>query len=147
MTTQTFTIQRDQDVSGISGTGHVADGVTFEDGTTVVRWLDLGGPAAERGVRPTTVIFPTLEAVEALHGHGGATRLVMGSATSTCKHCGRTIGTPLQPHGSWIHADGGHRHKNRCNPEDSQLIYGYNACPEGEKCSLGCLGSTEADAH
>lgn len=76
MSTRTFTLYRAQDVTGISGTGTVADGATFPDGVTVVRWRDLGGPATERGVRPTTVIFPDLEAVEALHGHNGATRIV-----------------------------------------------------------------------
>ncbi|MBN0039368.1 hypothetical protein JN535_04160 [Cellulosimicrobium cellulans] len=73
---RTFELHRDVDVSGISGTGVVADGAVFPDGTTVVRWRDVDGPAAERGVRPTTVVFPTVEAVEALHGHAGATRLV-----------------------------------------------------------------------
>jgi len=74
--TRAFVLFRDLDVTGVSGTGPVADGATFPDGTTVVRWRDLAGPAAERGVRPTTVIFPSLAAVEALHGHNGATRLV-----------------------------------------------------------------------
>lgn len=76
MSARTFELHRDHDVTGISGTGIVADGATFPDGTTVVRWRDLGGPAADRGVTPTTVVFPTAEAVEALHGHGGATRIV-----------------------------------------------------------------------
>lgn len=70
--TKTFTLRRDVDVTGISGTGIVADGAVFPDGTTVVRWRDLGGAAA-RGVQPTTVVFPSLESVLALHGHGGST--------------------------------------------------------------------------
>lgn len=74
--TTTFALHRETDITGISGTGVVAHGCVFPDGTTVVRWRDMGGPAAERGVRPTTVIFPSIAAVEALHGHGGATRIV-----------------------------------------------------------------------
>jgi len=74
---RTFHLERDVDVTGLSGTGVVADGVCFEDGTTVVRWRELP-PDHEhylRGVRATTVIFPNPEAVEALHGHNGATRI------------------------------------------------------------------------
>jgi hypothetical protein len=139
MTTTTFTIQREQDITGISGTGHVADGVVFPDGTTVVRWLDLGGPAAERGVRPTTVVFESIAAVEALHGHNGASRIVFGSMTSICKHCGRTIVTTM-PRSGWVHADGKQSHLGRCHSDDSGLPYGYNAQPADEACTMQCLG-------
>jgi len=62
-----FHLQRDTDVSGISGTGVVADGVRFPDGVCVIRW---------RGDRQSTVVWPSVEDVEAIHGHGGATRIV-----------------------------------------------------------------------
>jgi len=71
-----FELHRDADVSGLSGTGVVADGVEFADGTTVVRWREVDGPNYDRGVRATTVIFPDIRAVEALHGHNGSTRIV-----------------------------------------------------------------------
>lgn len=144
MSTRTFTIHREQDITGISGTGHVADGVVFPDGVTVVRWRDLGGPAAERGVRPTTVAFESIDAVEALHGHNGATRIVWGACTAVCKHCGRTIATTV-PRNGWVHADGVNRHLGRCYGEDRGLPYGYNAEPEGEPCSTPCLGTTTPD--
>lgn len=67
MTMRRFQLQRDVDVSGISGVGTVADGVVFSDGVTVVRW---------RGERQSTVVWPGIEDVEAIHGHGGATRIV-----------------------------------------------------------------------
>ena len=75
--TRTFRVQRDQDITGVSGTGVVANGCTFPDGTTVVRWRELpqDHPNYLRGVRATTVVFPNVEAVEALHGHNGATHL------------------------------------------------------------------------
>lgn len=63
-----FELHRDEDVTGISGTGIVAEGVEFEDGTAVVRW---------RGDRRSTVVWPSMDDVEAIHGHGGATRIVM----------------------------------------------------------------------
>lgn len=144
MTTRAFTINRDVDVTGISGTGHVADGVQFPDGTVVVRWRDLGGPAAERGVRPTTVVFESIDAVQALHGHNGATVIVWGALTSICKHCGRTIVTN-RPRAGWVHADGKQRSLGSCHSDDSGLPYGYNAEPEGEPCSTPCLGTTTPD--
>jgi len=77
---RTFHLQRDVDMSGLSGTGIVAEGVEFDDGTTVVRWREVEGAHYDRGVRATTVIFPNADAVEALHGHGGATRMVWDDA-------------------------------------------------------------------
>lgn len=73
-----FLVMRDVDVTGVSGIGAVAEGVRFSDGTAVVRWRELkeDSPSYQRGVRATTVVFPGVEAVEALHGHDGATRIV-----------------------------------------------------------------------
>ena len=65
--TRRFQLERDVDVSGVSGTGVVADGVAFSDGTVVIHW---------RGVRQSTVVWPAIEDVGAIHGHGGATRIV-----------------------------------------------------------------------
>ena len=75
--TRTFTLIRDTDITGLSGTGPVAHGAVFPDGTTVIRWreLDPDTPNYQRGVRATTVIFPNPAAVDALHGHAGATRI------------------------------------------------------------------------
>ena len=65
---RTFTLQREVDVSGISGTGKVAEGIEFSDGTAVVRWVV--------GEHRSTVVGPSISAVEAIHGHGGATKVV-----------------------------------------------------------------------
>jgi hypothetical protein len=63
-----FRLIRDVDVSDVSGTGHVADGVIFSDGEAAVHFL---------GRWPTTTPHPDgIEAVQAIHGHGGATRIV-----------------------------------------------------------------------
>jgi hypothetical protein len=61
-----FYIDRMVDVSGVSGTGCVAQGVVFSDGTTVVRWL---------GDMPTTTVHQSIESVEHIHLHGGASRI------------------------------------------------------------------------
>lgn len=72
-----FHLVRDADVTGVSGTGIVAEGVAYSDGTVALRWLDAGVSQAnrERGVRPTTVVHESVASVIALHGHGGATHV------------------------------------------------------------------------
>jgi hypothetical protein len=61
-----FRLIRNRDITGVSGTGHVADGVQWPDGTATVRW---------RGDRPSTVHWDDIAHAEAVHGHGGATRI------------------------------------------------------------------------
>ncbi len=75
MTLRTFEFHRDADVTGYSGTGVVADGVTFDDGTTVVRW---------RGERRSTVTWASVEDAVAVHGHDGKTRLVWTDQCAAC---------------------------------------------------------------
>ena len=60
-------LHRDRDVSGVSGTGIVAEGAAFSDGGAVLGWLT--------GVR-STAVWEAAEAVEKIHGHGGKTRIV-----------------------------------------------------------------------
>lgn len=64
-----FELHRDEDPTGVSGTGVVAEGVAFEDGPVVVRWLS---------AFPTSVVFHDrgVESLIAVHGHGGRTRIV-----------------------------------------------------------------------
>lgn len=60
-----FVLQRRDDPSGISGTGDVAEGVQWADGEVVLHW---------RGQWPTTTVWRHgLEALLAVHGHGGRT--------------------------------------------------------------------------
>lgn len=63
-----FDLIRDTDVSGVSGTGKVAEGVIFSDGHAAVHWL---------GTWPTTTPHPSIASIKAVHGHGGATRIVL----------------------------------------------------------------------
>lgn len=69
MTARRFELHRDTDVTGVSGTGVVAEGVAFTGGVVALRWLSAW---------PTSVVFHDrgIEAVEAVHGHGGSTRIV-----------------------------------------------------------------------
>lgn len=59
-----FELHRTADVSGVSGTGHVADGVLFPDGNCVVRW---------RSAHRSTIVYDSIADVIAIHGHNGMT--------------------------------------------------------------------------
>ena len=63
-----FHLVRDVDVSKVSGTGVVAEGVVFSDGRVALRWIV--------GDHKSTVAWDSVESAEAIHGHNGATRLV-----------------------------------------------------------------------
>ena len=59
-----FQLVRSEDVSGTSGTGVVAYGVEFGDGTAVLRW---------NTKTSSTAIYGSVKDIEEIHGHGGAT--------------------------------------------------------------------------
>lgn len=64
---QTFHLLRLEDESGVSGTGWVAEGAVFSNG-----WVALTWP----GETPSLNFYPSIDAVAAIHGHGGSTRIV-----------------------------------------------------------------------
>jgi hypothetical protein len=59
-----FVLIRHHDISGVSGTGVVAEGILFRDGAVALHWL---------GDHPSTTAWPSLDDVLAVHGHSGAT--------------------------------------------------------------------------
>ncbi len=63
---RTFELVRYRDPSGVSGTGVVAEGCEFTDGSVALRW---------RGDNPATAVWPDLDSVLAVHGHQGATEV------------------------------------------------------------------------
>jgi hypothetical protein len=71
---RTFRLIRDEDPTGISGTGEVAEGVEFYDGVVVMRWR---GPIEHPWgtTEATTVVHPNIQNVEHLHGHNGQTHI------------------------------------------------------------------------
>lgn len=89
-----FYLQRHTDVTGASGTGRVADGVLWPDGTATVRW---------RGDRASTVHWDRVADAEAIHGHGGATTIVWldwehepYNPETPCPHCPDGHGSPTR---------------------------------------------------
>lgn len=66
-----FSLVRNKDVSGISGTGEVAWGCVFPDGTAVLRWH-----AEKGGAPPSTSMWNCVGDIERIHGHEGSTQIV-----------------------------------------------------------------------
>ncbi len=67
--TSTFILRRDEDVTGVSGTGVVADGCIFPPaagGGVAMRW---------RGEVNSVCVYKNVREVKRIHGHDGATRV------------------------------------------------------------------------
>jgi hypothetical protein len=67
MTHRRFVLERDEDETGISGTGVVVEGVEFSDGRVAYRWMS---------EHRTDQLADSMAKVEAVHGHNGKTRIV-----------------------------------------------------------------------
>ncbi|GAB3115868.1 hypothetical protein GCM10027160_23890 [Streptomyces calidiresistens] len=77
-----FHLQRRHDPTGVSGTGRVADGIAWPDGTVTLRW---------RGERPSTVNWSSLADAVHVHGHGGTTEVVWDDPAPTDQPEGRPM--------------------------------------------------------
>jgi hypothetical protein len=62
-----FHLQRNEDATGISGTGRVAEGVVFSTGWVALTWLTEVN---------SLVFYPSMANVQHIHGHGGLTQIV-----------------------------------------------------------------------
>lgn len=62
-----FNLVREEDVSGTSGTGVVAEGVVFSGGQVALTWLTY---------LTSMAFYGSLDVLEKVHGHGGKTRVV-----------------------------------------------------------------------
>lgn len=62
-----FQLHRDDDETGVSGTGVVAEGVEFTSGQVCLTWI-----SPHRCVN----VYESIRTVEELHGHEGKTRIV-----------------------------------------------------------------------
>lgn len=59
-----FLFVRNEDETGISGTGSIAEGVVLSNGKVVVNWLTQ---------YETLSVYPDMKTAEFLHGHDGRT--------------------------------------------------------------------------
>jgi hypothetical protein len=63
-----FYLQREEDESGVSGTGRIAQGIVFDNGKVALTWLS---------DHPSVTVYDNIGEVRAIHGHEGKTDLVM----------------------------------------------------------------------
>ena len=66
MSMRRFRLMRDEDVSGVSGVGLVAEGVQFSSGKAALSWCSQYG---------TVAVFDSVDDIETIHGHEGRTRI------------------------------------------------------------------------
>lgn len=64
MKIKSFVLKRTEDVSGVSGTGIVAEGVQFSNGKCALNWLTN---------HTSVAIYDDIETLAAIHEHGGKT--------------------------------------------------------------------------
>jgi hypothetical protein len=61
-----FVMVRERDLTGVSGTGIVAEGAMFSNGLSIIRWVR----------EPHAVgMYQSVSDLIAVHGHGGATQI------------------------------------------------------------------------
>lgn len=68
MSAAVYSMQRHHDVTGISGEGPVGTVVEFDNGDTVLHWDT---------ATPSTTVYNDIRHITELHGHSGATTLVL----------------------------------------------------------------------
>lgn len=79
-------LERDVDISGVSGTGSVAEFAVSSKGNTVIFW-EVG-----------TSQFPSLEDAIKTHGHNGSTRFViLNDEVEDAPHCRECHEDPKYP--------------------------------------------------
>ena len=72
-----FYLLRNKDVSGVSGEGVVARGVILESGRCVLEFVN--------SVHTSINIYQNITDVELIHGHSGATEIIMGTPPKDLK--------------------------------------------------------------
>jgi hypothetical protein len=62
-----FTLVREEDVSGTSGIGVVAEGVEFSNGQVAIHWISQ---------MESVNVYGNVKVLDKLHGHEGRTKIV-----------------------------------------------------------------------
>jgi hypothetical protein len=66
-----FYLRRDQDASGVSGLGNVAEGCQHDNGWCSLVWI-----VSEKEEDEVHGYYRSIKRVEEVHGHGGMTKVV-----------------------------------------------------------------------
>ena len=67
-----FLLVRDRDISGVSGTGVVAEGIRFSDDRVVLNWFFSSNAGMSHA---GLAIYDNVEDCVKIHGHDGATHI------------------------------------------------------------------------
>lgn len=67
MSSRLFVLYRDEDASGVSGTGNVAEGVEFSNGKCALCWITQYRSVA---------IYDSIRELISIHGHDGKTKVI-----------------------------------------------------------------------
>jgi len=62
-----FCLYRSVDVTGVSGTGRIAEGVEFSDGRVALKWCSR---------TPSVIIYMDVADMLRVHGHNGTTTII-----------------------------------------------------------------------
>ena len=65
-----FVLYREEDATGVSGTGVVATGIVWPDGHAALRWK-----ADDREAASSTSVWTSVADLMRVHGHGGLSKL------------------------------------------------------------------------
>ena len=68
-----FYLWREEDATGVSGVGMVADGVLFRNGKAVLCW---------NTEHTSVAVYDSLAELETIHGHDGRTKVVWMDVTA-----------------------------------------------------------------
>ena len=91
-----FQLDRKEDVSGVSGTGIVAEGVQFSNGKVVISWLS---------ENTSVVVYDSMTIAMNVHCHGGKTRVVWVDPMPTPKREGKLTVLKKAPDGTLLVGD------------------------------------------
>lgn len=79
---RTFHLHRDEDVSGVSGIGVIAEGTLYSNTKVVISWLT---------VHKSMSIYDSLAEMMAVHTHGTKTRIVWDDEVQPAKAVKKTV--------------------------------------------------------
>jgi hypothetical protein len=125
-----FVLRREQDITGVSGTGDVADGVQWQDGTVVLRWRDL----------PSTSVWDSLDLALRVHGHDGATRVVWADEDLTRAELAAYVAEAYDVPAALLGAEAEREHLRR------QLARALQTVQDGEAAPVDATDRPTVDA-
>lgn len=88
---QPFALTRTADPSGVSGTGTVATGVVWPDGRAAMLWSGLEPPRGYPHCVRQLQLHADVAEIEAVHGHGGVTRVQLRDPAVPCVDLGLAV--------------------------------------------------------